>query len=156
MSWWHRQTTDNARGGRGERRGVNAGKAECEGRNSKRKERVKRTKTNDFNIKKKDTVIKSNYTQICMCPTITRFWLDSVHRTTYKSISSSLLIEKCITQFDQKTPYKNLSTLCIPPTFEYQFLMKLSLIKNLRSLNIFVLKFLPILTSRHWGRLSNI
>ena len=126
------------------------------GKKFKKEGQSQENKDNDFNIKKKDTVIKSNYTQICMCPTITRFWLDSVHRTTYKSISSSLLIEKCITQFDQKNPYKNLSTLCIPPTFEYQFLMKLSLIKNLRSLNIFVLKFLPILTSRHWGRLSNI
>ena len=91
-----------------------------------------------------------------MYPTITRFWLESVHRTTYKSLSSSLLIEKCITQFDQETPYKKLSTLCIPPTFEYEFLVKLSLIINQRSLNKFVYKFVHILTLRHWGRLSNI
>jgi len=47
-------------GRRGERRGVNAGKAGWKRRNSKRKERLKRRKTNDFNMKKTDLVIKHN------------------------------------------------------------------------------------------------
>ena len=91
-----------------------------------------------------------------MYPIITRFLLESVHRTTYKCLSSYPLIKKCIIQFDLTTPCKKVSSLCIPPTFQYEILVKLSLIINQRSLNKFVQKFVRILTSRHWGRLSNI
>jgi len=47
-------------GGGGKQRGVNAGKAEWKRRNSKRKKRLKRRKTNDFNMKNTDLVIKHN------------------------------------------------------------------------------------------------
>ena len=87
---------------------------------------------------------------------ITRFLLESVHRTTYKCLSSYPLIKKSIIQFDLTTPCKKLSSLCIPPTFQYEILVNLSIIINQRSLNKFVYKFVHVLTLRHWGRLSNI
>jgi hypothetical protein len=64
--------------------------------------------------------------------------LESVHRTTYKCLSSYPLIKKCIIQFDLTTPCKKVSSLFIPSTFQYEILVKLSLIINQRSLNKFV------------------
>jgi hypothetical protein len=53
----HRQQTDTSRGWRVEGGGFRRWKEVCEERNSKRKERLKRRKTNDFNMKKTNVVI---------------------------------------------------------------------------------------------------
>jgi hypothetical protein len=55
---WHRQPTNNGQDGTGEGGGVKAGEEVCKRRNSKRKERLKGTKTNDFNMLKTNFVIK--------------------------------------------------------------------------------------------------
>ena len=91
-----------------------------------------------------------------MYPIIKRFQLERAHRTTYKCLSSYPRIKKCIIQFDLTTPCKKVSSLCIPPTIQYEILVNLSIIINQRSLNKFVQKFVHILTLIHWGRLSNI
>ncbi len=72
----------------------------CEGGNSKRKERLKRRKTNDFNMKKTNVVIIYKITLKCIYPSIPKMFLQIVHRRTYKELLSSPFIEKCIFQFD--------------------------------------------------------
>ena len=72
----------------------------CEGRNSNKRERLKRRKTNDFNMKKTDVVIIYNITLKCIDPSISKMFLEIVHRRTYKELLSTPFIEKCIFQFD--------------------------------------------------------
>ncbi len=84
MTRWHRQTTDKYGEGRGEGGGVKAGKAVRKRRNSKRKEALKRRKTNDFNMKKTNAVIKQYIARKCMGPSFAGKFVQIVHRTTYK------------------------------------------------------------------------
>jgi len=96
----HRQQTDTPKAQRVEGGGFRRWKEVCEGRNSNRRERLKRRKTNDFNMKKTDVVIIYKITLKCIDPSITKMFRQIVHRRTYKELLSSPFIEKCIFQFD--------------------------------------------------------
>ena len=91
----------------------------CEGRNSNRRERLKRRKTNDFNMKKTDVVIIFIITLKCIDPFIPKKFLQIVHRRTYKELLSTPFIEKCIFQFDLCTSHEEVSGLCILQKFPY-------------------------------------
>ncbi len=83
-----------------------------------------------------------------MYPIITRFSLESVHRTRNVSfnLTSQPLIKKSL-------------HFVYHLSFQYEIVVKLSLIINQRSLNTFVwkfVKFVRILTLRQWERLSNM
>ncbi len=47
-----------------------------------------------FNMKKTKVVIKRNYTEKCMCYSSTDKKIQIVHRTTYKKLDASVIIEK--------------------------------------------------------------
>jgi hypothetical protein len=79
-----------------------------------------------------------------------------VHRTTYNLLFSSLIIEKCIFQFDVSSHMDKVSSLCILPIFPYENQVNLLLIINKEPIYNSVLEFLHIQLLRYCGRLSYI
>ena len=87
---------------------------------------------------------------------ISNFFVQFVHRTTYKRFKSNLLIAKNILLFDARTPHSQVSSICMPPLISYQNTVMAITIINHGPLTISVSELVPLQNSSCYGILSNI
>ena len=87
---------------------------------------------------------------------ISSFFVQFVHRTTYKRFKSNLVIAKNIPLFDARTPHSKVSSICMPPLKSYQNTVKAITIIKYGPITISVSEFVPLQNSSWYGILSNI